>query len=69
MLKTKVRTNLSPLAVYMINGKVNEVFYSDKSVNNIHAQATNYGRIVACEKVKVISNASTVSEITKIQML
>lgn len=66
--KTKIKGNLTPLAVFLANGKKDAVFFTDKPNNYIHAQCLNYGRVTSLEQGKVIIGNS-VTDITKVTIL
>lgn len=56
-----MKKNITPLSVFIANGKTNDVFYTDKKSNHVHAACHNYGRVATCEPVKVIEGEKVIT--------
>ena len=66
--KTKIKGNLTPLAVFLANGKKDGVFYTDKKVNHIHTLAKHYEKVVICKTIDAIDGGGVI-KLTKVVII
>lgn len=58
MSKTK---NIQPVGLFVQQGKVGEVFYTDKKSNYIHSLCQYYKRTATCESIKAIEGDAIIN--------
>lgn len=65
MSKTKKH---KPLGLFIENGQIGDVFFTDKTSNHVHALCNYYSRVATCVPVKAIKDDKVVNlvEITLI---
>lgn len=58
MSKTK---NIQPLGLFIQQGKIGDVFYTDKKSNYIHSLCQYYKRTATCDALKAIEEDKVVT--------